>query len=252
MAEQPHNQTDSQGRKQGYWEETGKWGKIEKGHYVDGLRQGAWQIYREDGVTLGSEGNYLNGERQGLWKSYYDDGILREEGPYHNGQQHGLWKVYHEDGVTLYVEGHYLKGDKHGVWKYHHSDGVTLRQETPYLNGQLHGLWKEYYPDGVTLRQETPYLKGEVHGIWKTYYEDGVTLKEETEHFDKGDPLIFEYNKDGTIRRAYYSAEENEEHTYISQGEIEVYNKVIFSVGRETWKAIPRELFDYLTHIEIL
>ena len=111
MATQLHNQTDSQGRKQGYWEETDGWGHTEfgyteKGHYVDGLRQGLWKNYYKDGTLMGEE-HYLNGELHGLWKSYHDDGAtLWGEGHYLNDMKHGLWKKYHEDGTlescTLY------------------------------------------------------------------------------------------------------------------------------------------------------
>jgi antitoxin component YwqK of YwqJK toxin-antitoxin module len=134
MAEQPHNQTDSQGRKQGYWEETDGWaptefGYTEKGHYVDGLRQGLWKNYYKDGTLMGEE-HYLNGELHGLWKVYYDNGTLGSEGHYLNGKPHGLWKSYHSNG-TLQWEGHYLNGEQHGLWKRYHEDG-TLESCTLY------------------------------------------------------------------------------------------------------------------------
>jgi antitoxin component YwqK of YwqJK toxin-antitoxin module len=98
MKEQLHNQTDSQGRKQGYWEETDKYDLIWKGHYVDGLREGLWQTYFSNGI-LWKEEHYLNGKRHGLWKMYRRDGTLQEEVHYLNGDLHGLWKWYHKDGT---------------------------------------------------------------------------------------------------------------------------------------------------------
>ena len=98
MATPLHNQTDSQGRKQGYWEETDEYGFIRKGHYVDDLRQG-------------------------LWKVYYDD-IHQAEEHYLNGKRHGLWKRYHHDGVTLWIKGHYLDDKRQGLWKRYRPDGT--------------------------------------------------------------------------------------------------------------------------------
>jgi len=194
------NQTDSQGRKQGYWEETQKSAYTEKGHYVDGLRQG-------------------------VWKTYYIDGTLWSEGTYLNDMRHGLWKHYYEDGVTLSKEFH-------------------------YLNGQLYGSFKGYDKDG-TLSLEEHYLNGERHKFSKSYYPDG-TISSETEYFEKGDSFNLQYYPGGTISSAtYYYSDENEEPLLIPQEKIEVYNKIISSVGQKAWRAIPRELFDYLHYIEI-
>ena len=133
MAKKLINQTDSQGRKQGYWKETDKYGFIWKGHYVDDLRQGLWKNYYKDGTFMG-EGHYLNGKLHGLWKVYYQDGTLMSEGHYLNGERQGLWKDYHEDGTPM-REGNYLNWEKHGLWKSYHEDG-TLESCTLYNMGK--------------------------------------------------------------------------------------------------------------------
>jgi len=229
MAEQLINQTDAQGRKQGYWEETGKWSDTEKGHYVDGLRQGLWKGYRSKNGKLRWESHYLNDIPHGLEKQYREDGVtLSSEGPYLNGNQHGHWKWYQQDGVTLSMEGHWLNGKAHGIWKDYYRDGV-LWKERHYLNDALMSQ-KEYDIDGITLESEY----------------DGV--------------FMFSYNEDGTISRAFYQIQHEDEDgegggvetKYLTEEEIGVYNKIISSVGREAWRAIPRELFDYLHYIQIL
>jgi antitoxin component YwqK of YwqJK toxin-antitoxin module len=138
MKEQLHNQRDSQGRKQGYWEETEESGPVKghiiKGHYVDGLREGLWKWYREDD-TLREEGHYLDDKRHGLWKWYHDDGTLGSEVHYLDNKRHGLWKTYYKDGVTLWEEGHYLDDMQHGLRKWYHREG-TLESCTLYNMGK--------------------------------------------------------------------------------------------------------------------
>ncbi len=122
MADTLINQTDSQGRKQGPWEEHGK-SFIEKGHYVDGLRQGLWKSYYKDGwgrIKLHSEGDYADGLREGLWKWYDKDGDglvwISGEGTYHNNLRQGVWKSYYWQG-TIESEFHYKDDKMHGICK---------------------------------------------------------------------------------------------------------------------------------------
>jgi antitoxin component YwqK of YwqJK toxin-antitoxin module len=145
----------------------------------------------------------------------------------------------------------------HGICKEYYDNG-TLKSEGHYLNEERHGIWKWYYREGA-LEQESHYLNNDLMSQ-KSYYKDGITLKEEYDGF-----LWFKYNEDGTITYAFYEIQHEDEDEdededeegggvekkYLTEEEIECYNKVIFSVGRETWKAIPRELFDYLISIEI-
>ena len=61
------NQKDSQGRKQGYWEDTAtrmilnpSGNYIEKGNYIDDLREGVWETWTiKDNSLSGKEGIFI-------------------------------------------------------------------------------------------------------------------------------------------------------------------------------------------------
>jgi hypothetical protein len=114
MEEQLHNQTDSQGRKQGYWEtpfEHDRYIKADLGEHS--RRSGFWEHYVE-GI---GKGQYVDGMRQGKWKYYYSkNGLLESEGHYKDDLRHGFWKYYNYSGSPI-IEGHYLNDHKEGLWK---------------------------------------------------------------------------------------------------------------------------------------
>lgn len=74
-------------------------GKCE-GDTVDGVKQGYWKCYYEDG-TLREEGNYKDGNKTGHWKFYHTTGTVAMEGDYQNNQESGTWTVYDESGNPI-------------------------------------------------------------------------------------------------------------------------------------------------------
>ncbi|NRA10936.1 MAG: hypothetical protein HRT57_03150 [Crocinitomicaceae bacterium] len=83
------NQTDENGKKQGYWVYYGKdrpeagypdEGKIEEGPYLNDRKEGLWIKYYNDGVTPKLKGEYHNNRPSGqYWKGNLD-GSERESG----------------------------------------------------------------------------------------------------------------------------------------------------------------------------
>ena len=187
MAEQPHNQTDSQGRKQGYWEETGRLGETGKGLYVDDLRQGLWKAYNSNG-TLWWENHYLNGELHGIHKRYRldSDGAILYEATYLNGKVHGTRKKYYDDG-TLESETLYQNDLRQGPFKDYHTNGNT-HHEGQYVDDLKQGIWKTYWTN-KQLHIESPYLDGMLHGVIWNYNRDGTlhffkVMKEDTQIYE--------------------------------------------------------------------
>jgi uncharacterized protein len=137
METQLINQRDSQGRKQGPWEEPGFSGEYTAyGIYKDDLRQGLWQKYRGDD-TLWQELHYVDDILQGVGREYYPNENIRSIFTFKKGMLHGPFKKYWPDGITPWEEGQFKDGLLEGLWKYYHHDG-TLRKSTFYIKDIPH------------------------------------------------------------------------------------------------------------------
>jgi len=97
---------------------------LEKGEYIDGLKNGPWlyhvndhkeEVYFIDGEPTGDwlfthengnklfKGSYLSGIPIGKHKYWYANGNSKEEGKYQSGEKEGNWKYYDEVGALLMV-----------------------------------------------------------------------------------------------------------------------------------------------------
>lgn len=101
------NQTDADGKRQGYWIIYGKDrpeagfpedGKIEEGNYIDDRKSGVWIKYYNDGKTAKLKGTYINNRPSGQYFKYYDTGELKEEGEFRKGKYRGQLIRYHRNG----------------------------------------------------------------------------------------------------------------------------------------------------------
>jgi len=68
------------------------------------------------------EGSYEDGLRNGVWRAYFDDGSLQSEYTYNAGNRDGKCVVYHSTG-QIYFEGQWENDQKTGVWTYFNEDG---------------------------------------------------------------------------------------------------------------------------------
>ena len=81
------NQYNSQGNREGYWEETcGITNILYKGHYVNGFREGYWEQYWANGQLM-NKGRYVRGWREGYWETYYSIGIIMHKTHYIRGEE---------------------------------------------------------------------------------------------------------------------------------------------------------------------
>ena len=87
-------------------------------------------------VTGRYQGKLKNGLREGPWVVYHDNGQLSRKGDFKNGEEEGPLVVYYENG-RLSFKGNYKNGEKEGAWVRY------------YDNGQLN--WKGTYKNGVKV-----------------------------------------------------------------------------------------------------
>lgn len=82
------------------------------------------------------EGHYKDGLRDGYWASWYNDGQLWSEGNFKQDKSDGERSVYHPNG-TLHYKGTFNTGKRVGIWTYYDETGVKVNEinynESPEL-----------------------------------------------------------------------------------------------------------------------
>ncbi len=71
-----------------------------RGKLVEGLRQGTWNTYREDGLPW-SQVTYADGIKQGLFRTWHPGGTPHIEGQHEKDQPSGVWRFYATDGSLV-------------------------------------------------------------------------------------------------------------------------------------------------------
>jgi antitoxin component YwqK of YwqJK toxin-antitoxin module len=108
------------GKRDGLFFELSKMGDTTiVGKYNEGLQNGLW-IYCVGDII--EKGKYVNDLRQGTWRGYYSNGKLMYEGHFQQGYPNGKFLFYYESGL-LKEEQYYLNGIKEKVWKKYNTDG---------------------------------------------------------------------------------------------------------------------------------
>ena len=114
-------------------------------NYLNGLEDGNFREFLDDGKTLIAEGDYIEGERHGNW--FITTGFERSEGRYKSGERHGRWKNFSVKDKKLTFEGSYVDGLPNGRHVYYQENGKIL-EEGFYTMGRLNGIWKKYDENG--------------------------------------------------------------------------------------------------------
>lgn len=190
---------DEKGEKQGNWKEF-HYGKQEKGrktkaegNYINGMRDGKWTFYYEDGSTE-QKGVYKMGKPDGLWMWYYENGKLLREEEFTDGLEDGHLVEYNDSG-TIITKGYYEDGRKERYWI---SVSGDQREEGAYVDDRRSGIWKYYYTS-EKLRYEGEYVDGEPHGRHVYYYDNGVMEEEREYLMGVRNGEWKKYNRDGSI-----------------------------------------------------
>ena len=77
-------------------------------HNEDNQPHGLWVRYSDDKPDIViEEGYYINGQRDGYWEIFFDDGTLMYKGYYKNGKQTGYWifgkKYYPPSNMKMFM-----------------------------------------------------------------------------------------------------------------------------------------------------
>lgn len=137
-----------------------------QGTMVNGLRDGAWTYYNEDGTVqvqvLYAQGTYVKDKKEnGVFKEYYDDEQVKSETTYRKGVREGRHAEYHDNGrwvdrpVKVGPEGFGRPETEHVL------EGQTVKLECTYKADRLDGELKEFDERGMVVRHEM-YAAGEL------------------------------------------------------------------------------------------
>lgn len=171
------NITDEEGLKQGLWLYFFNDGKTisQKGEYIDSKKEGIWQTFYENENPKTSI-TYSKNRQTGYAIIYYDDGTICEEGNWKENRWIGEYKYYYKNGEPAYIWNFDEEGARNGTQKYFHENG-NLRIEGEWIAGKETGLINEYYENG-NLKISSEWNEGRFNGIKKEYYANG-TIKSE-------------------------------------------------------------------------
>lgn len=141
------NQTDSLGRKQGYW-----------------------KVYYPKSKHLEYEGFFKDDKPQGLFKYYYEHDTIKAKVQFKQNGKYAYATLYHFNGKIM-AKGKYIEQKKDSVWEFYNEWGQLINREN-YLQGQRHGLSITYYDSGKVY-QKTQYILNKKHGYFIEYFPDG-------------------------------------------------------------------------------
>ena len=81
------------------------------------------------GKTTGIQiGKVLNGLKEGAWKGFYENGNLLWSGFYNKGLNASKWVEYHNNG-KIFTMGRYKNGKKIGIWSFYNKQGKKVADE---------------------------------------------------------------------------------------------------------------------------
>jgi antitoxin component YwqK of YwqJK toxin-antitoxin module len=191
------NQTDEQGRKQGYWEKKYSNGNIQyKGTFIDDLPTGEFmhydyrlnliarvnhvsadsataKIYHTNGKVSG-EGTYINQEKEGTWNFFDDRGKLSAVENFHQGIRNGQSETFYLNGQVS-RRTTYIQGIENGTRTDYYDSGKKSF-EGNVVDGVFDGLVVYFHSNGKK-RLEGHYRNAVRDGRWIVYDENGLPQK---------------------------------------------------------------------------
>ena len=148
---------------------TGTGDKKLEGFYRNGLKNGEWTWWNEDG-GIDSTGNFRKGLFYGQWKFYHSNGQLKAIGNYRNGEG------TNRDEYGLTAHG------RHGKWTFWHGNGLQASEIT-YKEGERVGIWISWNEQGQKEWEGTleEYKIAEEEARLKAEEEARLAAKKEAE-----------------------------------------------------------------------
>ncbi|MFC2107531.1 toxin-antitoxin system YwqK family antitoxin [Bacteroidota bacterium] len=165
------NESDAQGRKQGYWKVFDVNGNLKfEGAFKDNIPYGDFIYYYPKGSIRAKSFIYNNGT-ESRTKTYHENGKLMASGKYLNKEKDSIWNYYSDfDGVLL-AEEIYENNIKTGTWRKFFPDG-SIAETLIYVNNIKNGPWRQYFPN-AQLKLKADYVDGNIQGLMTIYHPNG-------------------------------------------------------------------------------
>jgi antitoxin component YwqK of YwqJK toxin-antitoxin module len=132
--------------------------------------EGFLEFYHSSLGIKSKDGTVKNGLEQGLWKRYNEDGVLIKEFHLKNGLDHGNRTDYYANGNIESISN-WENDLQIGLAKYYYENG-NIHEINSVLNKNLHGESIEYYESGQVETHEF-FWNGNRKDTGTNYYENG-------------------------------------------------------------------------------
>jgi antitoxin component YwqK of YwqJK toxin-antitoxin module len=198
------NQTDSKGKKQGFWQKQDSIGhKVYEGRFKDGLPMGEFRYYYPDG-KLKTVSQVSRSGKIAMTVSYFANGKKMAAGRYLNEKKDSTWQFFSEEDGGMVAEENYKRGMRSGVSQYYRNDGKVSEVIT-WIAGVRYGPWEQYYSDGK-IRLRGAYLNDEKNGPFNTFYNSGQPMMSGAYVAGHMDGNWIYYDEKGKVtKKEYYS-----------------------------------------------
>ncbi|MFC2138797.1 toxin-antitoxin system YwqK family antitoxin [Bacteroidota bacterium] len=126
---------------------------IEKGEFINGLKNGEWITYSKNG-TLIRRINYENGLLHGKVELFYVNGNPKLTAEFKNGNKISRWTYYTDKGKIL-MEGNYILNKPTGNWTIYNKKGKKIVLQYDYkTNKYLINNTAQLHKDGDIIQNE--------------------------------------------------------------------------------------------------
>lgn len=172
-----------------------------KGLIRNNLRQGKWEFYRENGITLKQIIEYIDDTPSGIREDYWGNGNLKNKSTYLNGQLYGEILHYYETG-ELKESGFYKDGKFEGTVKNYYKNG-QVEYVRNFINGIILGTSKSFYENGQlkSLKSiELDSITGNTLGKEFRYSKNGTLLLETELKNNLPNGILIKYHDNGKTK----------------------------------------------------
>jgi len=162
------NQTDKQGKKQGYWK------------------------VKYDNGAIKYTANFINDKPIGEMRRYFDDNSLKAIIIFNKSGIKSYAKLYYQSG-PIAAEGIYINSVKDSTWKYYSFYTKALTCTETYSMGKRNGKTINFFTSGK-ISEEINWKNDVRDGMWKQNYENGtVKMYSYFSNDKRTGPFIFNY-----------------------------------------------------------
>lgn len=212
------NQTDSKGKKQGFWKKyDSKGALLYEGSFKNDVPIGEFKYYHGNG-KLKSTSTFIQGVHKVFTTLYHENGAKAAEGIFIDQQKDSIWNYYSDNSKLINTEC-YKKGLKDGTWRTYSAQTGTLLEEENYSEDKLNGTKKSFFTNG-NLNTKIEYINGKMNGAAESYYPDKTLSSRGSYHQNSRNGNWDFYDHSGRIRKSveYNHSREVKRYLYLYVG----------------------------------